>query len=75
MPTQNRTGQNMDTTFLDADIDRLNEIDRTGVITDEDKKRFAGIHFCPDWDFMAVTDNSSEKSGCTCNPEKKATKA
>lgn len=65
----------MDTTFLDADIDRLNEIDQTGDITSDDKKRFPGIHLCPDWDFMAVTDNSAEKSGCTCAPTKKLTKA
>ena len=26
-----------------------------------------GVHYCPDWDYMAIHDNSHEKTGCTCD--------
>jgi len=25
-----------------------------------------GVHCCPDWDFMAIHDESPEKEACTC---------
>ena len=25
-----------------------------------------GVHCCPDWDFMAIHDQSPEKEACTC---------
>lgn len=30
-----------------------------------------GIHWCPDWDFQPICNDSPEKSGCCCEPRSK----
>lgn len=49
------------------------EYDVHYVITDDDRARFPGLHFCPDWDYMAVYDDTPEVEGCGCKwpPSKK----
>lgn len=50
----------------EALIERLERLDRGGVITAADKIELPGIHWCPDWDFLPVCDASPEIEGCTC---------
>lgn len=45
---------------------QLHMVDLAGEISDEDRVVLPGIHFCPDWDQMAVCDDSPEKDCCTC---------
>ena len=28
-----------------------------------------GLHFCPDWDFLPICDDSPEREACTCHPQ------
>lgn len=44
----------------------LQVIDRCSIIHSSDDRVCPGIHFCPDWDFLPVCDDSPEKDGCTC---------
>lgn len=45
---------------------QLEKVNNSDVINEEDKKILPGIHWCPDWDYLPVFDNSPEKVGCTC---------
>lgn len=43
--------------------------DKQGRIEDVHRRTCPGIHFCPDWDFMPVCNDSPEKESCTCTLE------
>jgi hypothetical protein len=34
-----------------------------------DMGKVPGFHFCPDWDYLAICDDSPEADGCTCTPK------
>lgn len=34
--------------------------------TKEQMKFVPGFHFCPDWDYMAICNDSPEKETCSC---------
>lgn len=40
--------------------------DEYGTIDAEMRRLAPGIHFCPDWDDLAICDASPEKKCCTC---------
>lgn len=40
--------------------------DKFGVIREGDYDVCPGIHFCRDWDQMAVCADSPEAAGCAC---------
>lgn len=42
-------------------------MDHEAVLFEYYKKRGAvKLHYCPDWDFMAIHDKSPEFDACTC---------
>lgn len=45
---------------------RLDEIHRTGVITEKDKELLPGVHFCWCWDGLPVAEGCIEATVCTC---------
>lgn len=45
----------------------MTRIDRTGTMAPADRELLPGLHWCPDWDYLPVCDESPEKAGCTCN--------
>lgn len=45
----------------------LRVIDKTGVIKVGDRGLLPGLHFCPEWDDMAIFDLSPEKGACLCH--------
>lgn len=47
-------------------LHQLHRVDRAGAINEEDRAVLPGVHFCPDWDEMAICDDSPEKDCCTC---------
>lgn len=51
--------------------ERLNEIDKRGRITEADREFFAGrdLHFCDDWDELAICKGCPEYEYCTCIKE------
>jgi len=44
----------------------LARCDRFGAIEGPDLETCPGIHFCPDWDLLAVCIDSPEADGCNC---------
>lgn len=46
-------------------IARLQRIDKTGLIAEEDKQELPGIHFCYEWDELPVCKDSPEWECCT----------
>lgn len=44
----------------------LERADKFGLIYEGDDAICGGIHFCPDWDGMAVCADSPEADGCHC---------
>lgn len=52
----------------EAHIQALCQIDQRGRIFKHERKTFPGLHFCPDWDFLAICDASPESKSCTCQP-------
>lgn len=44
----------------------LDRADKRGHILLGDEDTCPGIHFCPDWDGMAVCADSPEAEGCHC---------
>jgi hypothetical protein len=40
--------------------------DKFGVIREGDDEVCPGIHFCRDWDGMAICRDSPEAEGCAC---------
>lgn len=48
-------------------LDLLDRGERTRI-TDDDLAICPGLHWCPDWDFLPVCDDSPEKAGCNCAP-------
>lgn len=49
----------------------LADADDLGRIFEPDKMVCPGIHFCPDWDYMPICDDSPEREACTCTPTPK----
>lgn len=47
----------------------LNRLDRDpdASITDADRAICPGLHWCHDWDYLAVCDDSPEKESCLCD--------
>lgn len=42
-------------------------MDHEAVLYEYYKKKGAtGLHYCPDWDYMAIHDKSPEFDACTC---------
>jgi hypothetical protein len=41
-------------------------VNLSGVIREQDKAFLPGLHFCDDWDGLAICDTSPEKDGCCC---------
>lgn len=52
--------------LTDEQIRILNRADRTGMIYQGDSDVCPGIHFCRDWDKLAVCKDSPEAEGCQC---------
>ena len=53
--------------MLTADqISILHRADRSGMILVGDSDTCPEIHFCPDWDRLAICADSPEADGCTC---------
>lgn len=50
----------------------LDVADRRGRISADDDLICPGIHFCPDWDGLAVCADSPEAEGCTCDQKRKS---
>ena len=46
----------------------LRDADDLGRFSHIDTVICPGLHFCPDWDYLPVCDDSPEKAGCTCKP-------
>jgi hypothetical protein len=46
--------------------------DKSGMILEGDPEICPGIHFCRDWDQMAVCADSPEAEGCACGRLKKS---
>ena len=44
----------------------LRQADSTGRLTADMKAAYPGVHFCPDWDYMAVGPGMPEHAACTC---------
>ena len=46
----------------------LRRADRSDVrlFSDAELAELPGFHFCPDWDFLPICDDSPEMDGCTC---------
>lgn len=53
---------------LIADV--LGRANKEGIIYVGDERICPGIHFCPEWDYLAIFDGSPESAACTCPPEK-----
>lgn len=53
----------------------LERADKFGHILMEDDHLCPGIHFCPDWDGLAVCEDSPEAYGCHCGRLKNREKA
>lgn len=45
----------------------LRRIDKDGFFTQEDKRLLPGLHFCPEWDDLPISDECPEKSCCVCD--------
>ena len=45
----------------------LAHADKSGSISDADRKKLPGFHFCPDWDEMAICKGTPEWDACTCD--------
>lgn len=54
----------MSLTIEQSDI--LIDADQAGIIEPEWRDICDGIHFCPDWDYLAICNDSPEKCGCAC---------
>lgn len=48
----------------------LKRADLSGEIDQEAKHFLLGVHFCPDWDGMAIYKDSPEWECCTCQIRK-----
>ena len=45
----------------------LNKADKSGQSPEPTElKKVRGFHFCPDWDYLPICNNSPEKEGCVC---------
>jgi hypothetical protein len=51
--------------------DALYRIDKDGVITEEDRELLPGIHFCLDWDGLAIFEKCIEYPLCNCPHKEK----
>lgn len=50
-----------------CDVEWTENMDHEAVLFEYYKKRGAKkLHFCPDWDFMAIHEQSPEFDACTC---------
>lgn len=58
--------------LTDEQARRLALVDRSGKFTDEDSILLPGLHFCPDWDFAAICDDSAEHETCACTDRRSA---
>lgn len=47
----------------------VQEIERTGVVPGWLKSKVPTFHLCPDWDFMAVWEGTSEYDCCLCQKD------
>ena len=47
---------------------RIFQIEKTEMITEEDRQEFPGLHWCPDWDFLLVSKICmAEWECCLCD--------
>ena len=54
--------------LTDEQVIILDEADRTGKKpSGQDLKIVRGFHWCPDWDYLPICDDSPEIYGCTCS--------
>jgi hypothetical protein len=44
----------------------LYRVNLAGTIREQDKAFLQGLHFCDDWDGLAIDNESPEKEGCCC---------
>lgn len=61
------------TTLTTSQHKILQRADKFGHILLGDEKTCPGIHFCPDWDGLAVCRDSPEAEGCQCGRLEKET--
>lgn len=54
-------------TYEQSQILRGIDAGLTNMANKRIKKIVPGVHWCPDWDYMPICDDSPEKEGCTCN--------
>ena len=45
----------------------MREIEESGVIPVEYRRRHPTVHFCPDWDYMLTREHMPEADCCTCS--------
>lgn len=45
-------------------------LDTMGYLDSRSYRHLPGVHFCPDWDYMAIYEHSPEWDCCTCDKEK-----
>lgn len=50
----------------------LKRIDLAGSFSKDEAILLPNLHFCPDWDFLPVCDDSPEAEGCTCHTSRTA---
>ena len=60
------TLRKLETRMRMFELHQLNKIELLGTINSFDKTLLPGEHFCPDWDDMAIFNESPEKSSCNC---------
>lgn len=52
--------------LTEAQAKALAAVDKSGMIREDDYKTLPGVHFCRDWDQLAVCADSPEADGCSC---------
>lgn len=54
----------------DGQLRTLHKVDSTGAIWPSDREVLPGLHFCPDWDGLAICKLTPEWESCTCDIKK-----
>lgn len=54
------------TNLTDNELRTLHKVDATGHILPTDKDILIGLHFCPDWDGLAIFNKCIEWEACCC---------
>lgn len=52
--------------LTDEELRAIMRVDTTGQICKDDAATLPGVHFCPDWDGLAIFNKTPEWDCCTC---------